>query len=80
MSKDNSITSSPVDMDNLPVNTIRFLSIDAVQKANSGHPGLPMGAAAFAYVLWTRFLKHNPSNPKMVRLKRRSSAGGRHAE
>ena len=64
MSKDNSITSSPVDLDNLSVNTIRFLSIDAVQKANSGHPGLPMGAAAFAYVLWTRFLKHNPSNPK----------------
>jgi transketolase len=55
--------SSPVDLDNLSVNTIRFLSIDAIQKANSGHPGLPMGAAPFAYVLWTRFLKHNPSNP-----------------
>jgi len=54
---------SPVDLDNLSINTIRFLSIDAIQKANSGHPGLPMGAAAFAYVLWTRFLKHNPSNP-----------------
>jgi len=64
VSKDNSKTSSPVDLDNLSINTIRFLSIDAVQKANSGHPGLPMGAAAFAYVLWTRFLKHNPSNPK----------------
>ncbi len=64
MSKDNSITSSPVDLDNLSINTIRFLSVDAVQKANSGHPGLPMGTAAFAYVLWTRFLKHNPSNPK----------------
>ena len=64
MSKDISKTSSPVDLDNLSINTIRFLSIDAVQKANSGHPGLPMGAAAFAYVLWTRFLKHNPSNPK----------------
>ncbi len=51
------------DMDQLAINTIRFLSIDAVQKANSGHPGLPMGAAAMAYVLWTRFLKHNPSNP-----------------
>ena len=67
MSKDISKTSSPVDLDNLSINTIRFLSIDAVQKANSGHPGLPMGAAAFAYVLWTRFLKHNPSNPTMVR-------------
>ena len=45
------------------INTIRFLSVDAVQKANSGHPGLPMGAAAPAYVLWTRFLRHNPSDP-----------------
>ena len=64
MSQDISKTSSPVDLDNLSINTIRFLSIDAIQKANSGHPGLPMGAAPFAYVLWTRFLKHNPSNPK----------------
>ncbi len=54
---------SPVELDRLSINTIRFLSIDAVQQANSGHPGLPMGAAPFAYVLWTRFLKHNPSNP-----------------
>lgn len=46
------------------INTIRFLSVDAVQKANSGHPGLPMGAAPMAYVLWHRFLKHNPANPK----------------
>ena len=55
---------SPVttDLDNLCINTIRFLSVDAVQKANSGHPGLPMGAAPMAYVLWTRFLKHNPTN------------------
>lgn len=64
MSKGITKTLSPIDLDNLSINTIRFLSIDAVQKANSGHPGLPMGAAAFAYVLWTRFLKHNPSNPK----------------
>jgi len=56
-------TLSSIDLDNLSINTIRFLSIDAIQKANSGHPGLPMGAAPFAYVLWTRFLKHNPSNP-----------------
>ena len=55
---------STVDLDTLSINTLRFLSVDAVQKANSGHPGLPMGAAAFAYVLWTRFLKHNPKNPK----------------
>src|SRR5919198_2484184 len=52
------------NLDKLSINTVRFLSVDAVQKANSGHPGLPMGAAAFAYVLWTRFLKHNPQNPK----------------
>lgn len=45
------------------INTIRFLSIDAVQKANSGHPGAPMGSAVLAYVLWDRFLKHNPQNP-----------------
>ena len=64
LSKVNSKTSSPVDLDHLSINTICFLSVDAVQKGNSGHPGLPMGAAAFAYVLWTRFLKHNPSNPK----------------
>jgi len=51
-------------LDTLCINTIRFLSIDAIQKANSGHPGLPMGAAPMAYVLWTRFLKHNPENPE----------------
>jgi transketolase len=64
MSKDVTKTLSPIDLDILSINTIRFLSIDSVQKANSGHPGLPMGAAPMAYVLWTRFLKHNPSNPK----------------
>ncbi len=50
-------------LDQLAINTIRFLSVDAVQKANSGHPGLPLGAAPMAYVLWTRFLQHNPVNP-----------------
>jgi len=50
-------------LDERAINTIRFLSVDAVQKANSGHPGLPMGAAASAYVLWTRFLRHNPTDP-----------------
>src|SRR5512135_2623786 len=64
VSKEISKKTSATDLDTLSINTIRFLSIDAVQKANSGHPGLPMGAAAFAYVLWTRFLKHNPKNPK----------------
>jgi transketolase len=46
------------------INTIRILSADAVQNANAGHPGLPMGAAAMAYTLWTQFLKHNPRNPQ----------------
>ena len=50
--------------DDLCINTIRTLSIDAVQKANSGHPGTPLGAAPMAYVLWTRHLQHNPANPK----------------
>jgi transketolase len=50
-------------MAQLCINTIRTLSMDAVQKANSGHPGAPMGLAPAAYVLWTRLLKHNPSNP-----------------
>ena len=52
------------ELDNLCVNTIRMLSADGVENANSGHPGMPMGAAAMAYVLWTRFLRHNPANPK----------------
>ena len=45
------------------INTIRFLAVDAVQKANSGHPGMPLGAAAMAYTLWTRHLKFNPKDP-----------------
>ena len=56
-------TPDYINPDELSINTIRFLCIDAVQKANSGHPGLPMGAAPMAYVLWTRFLRHNPKNP-----------------
>ena len=52
------------ELDELGINTIRMLSAEAVQQANSGHPGLPLGAAPMAYVLWTRFLKHNPANPK----------------
>jgi transketolase len=52
------------DLDQLCVNTIRLLAVDGVQKANSGHPGLPMGTAAMAYTLWTRHLVHNPRNPK----------------
>jgi len=51
-------------IENLCINTIRTLSIDAVQKANSGHPGMPLGAATMAYVLWTRHLRYNPHNPQ----------------
>ncbi|MCE5324366.1 transketolase [bacterium] len=54
------------DIDQLCINTIRFLSVDAVERANSGHPGMPMGAAAMAYVLWTKFLKHNPKDPMWI--------------
>jgi transketolase len=50
-------------LDELCINTVRFLSVDAVEKAKSGHPGAPMGAAPIAYVVWTRFLRHNPKNP-----------------
>src|SRR5262249_40379277 len=57
------VTMTDRNLDQLCVNTTRFLSADAVQQAKSGHPGLPMGAAAMAYVLWTRFLRHHPANP-----------------
>ncbi|MEO7324782.1 MAG: transketolase [Dokdonella sp.] len=50
-------------LDQQCINTLRFLSVDMVQKADSGHPGLPLGAAPMAYTLWSRFLKHNPRNP-----------------
>ena len=50
----------------LCADTIRTLCMDAVQKANSGHPGMPMGMADVAYILWTKYLKHNPSNPDWV--------------
>jgi len=56
-------TSTARDLDLLCVNTIRFLAVDAVQNANSGHPGLPLGAAPMAFQLWQRFLKHNPAHP-----------------
>jgi transketolase len=57
---------SSSNLDNICVNTLRFLAADTVQKANSGHPGLPMGAAAIGYALWTSCLKHNPANPGWV--------------
>ncbi len=51
------------ELDTLSINTLRFLASDAVQAANSGHPGLPLGAAPMAFIIWNRFLKHNPENP-----------------
>ena len=57
------MTASAGTLQHQAINTIRTLSMDAVQAANSGHPGAPMGAAPMAYVLWTRFLRHNPADP-----------------
>jgi transketolase len=57
------MTAVTTDLDRLAIDTIRTLSIDAVQAANSGHPGAPMGAAPMAYTLWTRFLRHAPTHP-----------------
>lgn len=54
---------SDASLEQRAINTIRFLSVDAVEKADSGHPGMPMGAAPMAYVLWTRYLRHNPADP-----------------
>ncbi len=51
------------DLARLAVNTIKMLSVDAVEKANSGHPGLPMGAADYSFILWTRYLGYNPADP-----------------
>jgi len=58
------MTTEQKDLDLLCINTIRTLSMDAVQKANSGHPGTPMALAPLAYVVWTQFRRHNPRNPK----------------
>lgn len=63
-------------LDTLCINTIRTLAIDGVQKAKSGHPGMPMGAAPTAYVLWTKFLKHNPHNPRWANRDRFVLSGG----
>jgi transketolase len=70
------ITAPGTDIDTLCVNTIRTLSIDAIQKANSGHPGAPMGLAPAAYVLWTRVMKHNPKNPDWLDRDRFVLSGG----
>ncbi len=64
------------DLQTRAINTLRFLSADAVQKANSGHPGLPMGAAAMAFTIWTRYLRHNPRNPRWMGRDRFILSGG----
>jgi transketolase len=63
VSRESPLVGPKADVDQRCINAIRMLSIDAVQQANSGHPGMPMGAATMAYVLWTRHLRHNPKNP-----------------
>lgn len=67
---------STEELQDRAINAIRFLSADGVQKANSGHPGLPMGAAAMAYTIWTRHLHHNPANPKWADRDRFILSGG----
>ncbi len=64
------------ELQKLALNTIRFLSADGVQQANSGHPGLPMGAAPLAYTIWTRHLHHNPANPNWPNRDRFILSGG----
>lgn len=60
------MSDSKIDIEQLSINTIRTLAIDAVQKANSGHPGMPLGMAPIAYALYYKTMKHNPSNPKWL--------------
>lgn len=67
---------SNTDLQNRAINTIRFLSADGVQKANSGHPGLPMGTAAMAFTIWTGHLNHNPANPSWANRDRFILSGG----
>jgi transketolase len=70
------LSEGQAKIDEICINTIRTLSMDAVQKANSGHPGAPMGLAPAAYVLWTRVMKHNPKNPGWLDRDRFVLSGG----
>jgi len=70
------LSESRTNIDEICINTIRTLSMDAVQKANSGHPGAPMGLAPAGYVLWTRVMKHNPKNPGWLDRDRFVLSGG----
>ena len=69
-------TVSEHDLEQRCINTIRMLAVDAVQQANSGHPGLPMEAAPIAYVLWTRLMRYNPKNPEWPNRDRFVLSGG----
>jgi len=60
------MNTGPKELEQLAINTIRTLAIDAVQQANSGHPGAPLGMAPMAYVLWQKFMRHNPQNPNWL--------------
>ena len=60
------MTAEFTDRDHTAINAIRFLAVDMVEKAKSGHPGAPLGQAAMAYVLWTRFLRHDPAHPEWL--------------
>ncbi|MGD9274713.1 MAG: transketolase, partial [Desulfobacterales bacterium] len=73
---DDALKMRRLDIDTLCVNTVRTLAIDAIQKANSGHPGAPMGLAPAAYVLFTRIMKHNPKNPDWLDRDRFVLSGG----
>lgn len=73
---DEALKTRRLDIDTLCVNTVRTLAIDAIQKANSGHPGAPMGLAPAAYVLFTRIMKHNPKNPDWLDRDRFVLSGG----
>ncbi|KAA3665151.1 MAG: transketolase [Chloroflexi bacterium] len=68
--------SVDTNLETAAINAIRFLSADAIQQANSGHPGLPMGTAAMAYTIWTRHLRHNPANPNWANRDRFILSGG----
>ena len=72
----NGLPENSSEIDGLCINTIRTLSMDAIQKANSGHPGAPMGLAPAAYILWKRFLKHNSKNPEWIDRDRFVLSGG----
>ena len=67
---------APEGLHKLAVDTIKFLSIDAIEAAKSGHPGLPMGAADFSFILWSRYLKHDPRDPHWADRDRFVLSGG----